>query len=307
MLHSVRPFDAKVAAGILANAALKLTRPGYYGPALVAEQDQVEREAVLEVRRMLGLAEDDSSPEAIEKLGDALDAHADALIGGRTEAEAISALSSAGLLPSDLYHLEFDVQLEANYGEKRWGVERALAAETVHAPDREQVFGPHIDPNLPALINLYARFFKHEFPAKSFWFIVAGQRNGGTLYVTQIWRVYPATFDISGCPTLLDVVSAIARRFGHPVEIDGRRDSFFVVAPSRDVHRIMRNVNLLVKRNRVVVISFFNQTHESRHFASVVVSIDFTSYLKYIEDKDGWNRNLFTDIHATLTKRAKLH
>lgn len=300
MFDTLRRFDRKTAAGLLAQAAMHLE--GYTSsasePLLVENQAEVEKSILAELRAQLGILPNDGSKHAIESLADALDRHADVFSEWQMDSAA-DRLGAEGLLPSDLYQITFSQALLNDFA-WRWPIEEILATQTIKAPDKEQVLGPGVvvDDSAP-LVTIFARYFRHKFPARSFWLVVLGERSGRTLIISQIWRAYPNTVDLSNCETLLDVVRAIADRFGQPIEIDGHVSKFFYRAKFDDLQKAEQTINVSLKPGEKVTITHFSGSHGSQKYLFLIIPISLTLYFRSVEGWRGWDRNLLDSIDLT--------
>jgi hypothetical protein len=230
----------------------------------------------------------DDSPEASERIADALDEEAASLAGLRNDNSVVTRLSSAGLLPSDLYEIRFDPQLAREV--PGWDLDKCLAEVTIRNPHREQQIS-HVDRNG---FSLFARFFEHKFPARSFWFLVTGLRDGTVLHVQQVFKIYPQDVDLSGCHDLLCMLKAFAEHFGVEAEFNGHRGKVFEkieVNGHLNIHRIK-----LKQGNYRALISGVGQVLGEGTWFSFVFVMNWTAYRQAVESRHGWDIGLSKEV-----------
>ena len=287
MIEAVQEYDPRKAAGILSGLALSLGRP-----TLEFRTDhgknEVEQRILAELRKTLNLDPRDHSLEAVERLADALDEEAARIAGIEQEPNIIERLSREGLLPSDVFEVAFDPQLSTNYG-SHWNIERELAELTIRHPHREQNFAPK---NSPSGVSIFARFFTHKFPARSFWLVTTGLRQGTRLHVGQVFRVYPQDIDLSNCETLTDVLKVFANIFGLEIELNGKLGKFFMFVETDNADTIQHHIKLPKYFHGRTVISGLTQKLENKATFQLVFAINLIAYFRSIEAKHGWDSDI---------------
>jgi hypothetical protein len=295
MLDALRSLDRRTAAGVLAQTALNLEGRGILGDEpLVENQRDLEQRVLDQLRLELHLHPEDCSENAVAMLAEAIDQKTDDL-AGTTTPEITEKLSAEGRLPSDIYEVDVNPQLAINYGE-RWAIESALTTETIRRPHQEQIVGGDLTrPEIPA-VTILARFFSHTFPAKSFWFLVLAERVKLRLRVVQVIRVYPIEVDLSECETLIDVVKAFSKKFGHVIEIDGQRETFFFRGSATEADEARRKFSFMGPpgQHQTYVVTWFNSPDTGQVY--LILPIRFSAYLKSVENWRGWDRNILQDI-----------
>ena len=301
MLDALKHLDAKTAAGVLADAAMRLD--GYGGearPSFVENQAELEACVIDDLRHALRLPADDFSNEAVALLTEALDYRADQLAGSSRRVSNVASvddLSANGLLPSDVFHANFGAHLSINFG-SRWNVEQTLANLTIKQPDLEQhIFGLPTEPT-STLVSLFARYFWHKYPAKGFWLLVVCGRAGAVLDVAQVWRLYPSEVDLSNCETLLDAVHAFARTFGKQIELDGKTDNFFLSASKNAVQSVFRKIKFDLKKGQAMTMTVFSQESSNGDFAHLIMSVDLTAYFRAVAKWRGWDPDILSQIDS---------
>ena len=226
MIKVLEALEPQEAAGVLAGTAswLAFAEPA---PQLVPLAEAKLQSAVLaEARSRLGIAAEDASPEAIERITDLLDEESDRLLDPPETEAALYRLAERGDLPSDLYQLEFVPNVVDLYG-KGFELENDIISLAVKDPDMEQHYGPNKGDRQPSMISLFLRTFRTKWPFRDFVAIVVGQRSGLKFVIHQAWRVFTSRIDVAGLKTPIDWLRRFTEYFGKPVDVDGRTGSFF--------------------------------------------------------------------------------
>jgi hypothetical protein len=289
MIEALGTLDERTALGVLARCALALEDEGNPDAQTIFNEETTLRATILrEARQRLGIAQDDSSPETLEKISDFLDQESDRLAGIPDTDAALKRLAERGELPTDLYEIHIIPNIAEFHG-TGFALEQSLIEMTIRAPTKEQHFGPESYTEQPALISLFARQFKTRFPYKNFTMLVAGKRNGLRLLVYQAWRIYPAILDgldIGRVDTLVDLLRKFAEAYGWKVEIDGKSGPFFFFLDRAAPPEI--TVELSPGRRKIITVSQFMEENRQtgRPSAALVVAIDFTQYRDMLRRMD---------------------
>jgi hypothetical protein len=229
MIAYLKTLDRKLAAGLLARAALSLGYEDDPVAPLVKGEEKIRSGLLDEARKVLGVDRDDNRPETIEKIADFLDEVSDSFLGSPDTNAALARLAERGDLPSDLYEIDVIANVREFHG-KHFPLEKEIIETTIRAPTLEQHFGPPRKPYEPAMISLFARTFRTRWPLKDFVMLVAAQRDGFHLYVHQAWRIYSSRVSVRGAKTPVDWLSRFADVYGAEIEIEGRKGHFFLFA-----------------------------------------------------------------------------
>lgn len=275
MIEALNSLDRTIAAGVLVRAALSLESDGNpAASARLAGEASLRQELIREARTRLGLAPDDNRPETVEKLGEFFDEESERLIDPPDTASALERLATRGDLASDLYEINIIPNLVQAHG-RNFDLEKRLIESTVRNPSREQHYGPPTVADQPYMISLFAKEFKTPWPFKDFTMLVAGGREKLTLHVHQAWRLYPAFVDERGAD-LVEILHRFANVYGMNLEIDGKKDHFFLWAS----HILPRTIQIDMQgRSREFTVSQFTQNLLSREpQAALIVAIDLEKY-----------------------------
>lgn len=236
-MPTIEELEPKIAAGILARAALDLEAADVPNPSANPVFDwelELRAKLISEFRKNLGLTSDDFSHEARDRLAEELDQKSDELDRPDIDA-AIQRLSSFGTLPSDQYDVQIIDKIRDHVYGPRFSAEYPRILETVRSPDFEQHFGPaQPAAREPFLISLFARFYQGTYPRRNFYLLIVGRRDGTRLEVHQVWRVYPAVVRFTPSNDLVGMLRAFTDAFG----------SDFIVKQTGEVGRMVVSLAL---------------------------------------------------------------
>jgi hypothetical protein len=299
MISALSEFDKVTAAGLLARAALAMQHQENPAVAYKLPNEERLRQAVFtEARQVLGVPQDDDSPQTLERLGDILDSESESLIGPVDSEAALTRLAEKGELPSDLFQIEVIDDIKDFHG-KRYPAELELIQKTVRSPDQEQHFGPpDAAPGKPVLISLFAKHFPNQYPLRSFTMLVVGQRNGLVLYVHQAWRIYADVVDLNGIKDLVDMLRRFSDVFGVEIELGDQKGRFILLAdlPAGTTSleasmRVKPEYDRFSPRasRRTYTMTMLTQSHPggATQQAALAVGIDFTRYAGLLKNR-GW-------------------
>lgn len=286
MIEMLERYDRRVAAGVLARAALALENGegGLAAKPLVENEPAVWAALVAQARATLGIRPGDDSPEVIERIGSYFDDESERLIGEPHTTAAFQRLIARGDYPSDLYDIRIISKIRDFFG-KDFEREKGLIERTVRAPTREQHFGPHVIRNEPHLISLFARDFKTPFPYKNFTMLVAGGRGEeNILHVHQAWRLYRSKVNLDGALDLVEWLHRFADIYGADISLDGQHGRFFLTARSVAPQKIQFESG--GKKRDVIVTQFFQREPTGGLHAALVVAIDLDLYRATLRKMD---------------------
>lgn len=309
MLKSLADLDPRIAAGVLAQTALHLecaddSCASY--PALrtlVHNQHEIEKAILEELRAFLHLDPNDYSSQAVQTLAEAIDHQTDALIEAHQERSPVDRLSDKGLLQSDVFDVTFEQPLMENFS-WRWSIESELALEAVKRPHKEQSLGQPDQPRELALVTIFARFFKHLFPARSFWMLVVGKRVGVEFRVSQVWRAYPAELDLRDCTSPLDVLQLLAEKFGHAVKLNGISGKFFSVASKNELSSAQHKIEITQSQTDDLTATIFAQEGPDGTKDFLIVPINLTKYFRMVDRWRGWARDVINQLDVFGSRKA---
>ncbi|MGZ4954121.1 MAG: hypothetical protein ACXV8Q_03325 [Methylobacter sp.] len=292
MISCLREFDNVTAAGILARAALSLSDQGNPAAATskLTNEIEIRNKVISNIRNTLGIKHSDTSPMALERIGDALDIESEALIGEPNINDALERLSNKGELPSDLFEVDIIPNIK-DFFTKRFDAERELIEKTIKSPDNEQHFGPPSNSEGPYLISLFSKFFPNKYPRNSFTMLVAGERNGLNLTVHQAWRIYPDLVNLNEEGDLVDMLNRFADKFGAEIEFNGKKGHFFLnfEIPENDHWQKITFPAAAPNTRNNITLTYCMQPNLSgpSKKAALLVAIDLVKYRKTLKSR-GW-------------------
>lgn len=277
MIETLSNLPLKKAVGLLARAALSL---GYENAASDFEAD-IQRSILLEVRRKLGIADDDNNPEALEQIASFLDDEADKLQPPLDTVAALERMATRGDLPSDLYEVSVISNVQDVYG-RHYDLERDIIETTIKRPDAEKHYGNNFSHLEPAMISVFQRSFRTKWPLRDFTNVVAAKRNGFKLEVHQSWRIYPSRVDVSMAKDPLEMLEKFAHRYGADVEVNGKRGNFFLFAENAGRSDIKHKSN----QEFEIMLSHFSQRvpGNTKQSSAIIVAVDLKLYKSALAD-----------------------
>ncbi len=284
--ETLHRYDRRIAAGILARAAIAVETGQEYRKPIVENERDLQLALIAEARAKLGIRADDNRPEVVNKIGAFLDDASERVSKKPDDASAIERLVERGDLPSDLYEIKIGSNVRDFFG-KKFEREKELIEVTVRRPSKEQHFGVQRDPNAPRLVSLFARDFKTPYPAKNFTLLVVGQRGKGRiLNVFMAWRVYPSVVDVSGATDLIDMLRRFAEVYGVDFKLGEERGKFFLTT-SQNVPKTVQVIGSPRGAKRTITLThFFQHNSATQVVNSLVMAIDLTLYRKTLDRLD---------------------
>lgn len=292
MLNSLAKFDPITAAGILARTAAFIDDE--WNPSVregrVEDEVHVRASVLRELRARLGVSENELSSDIRHRLAAELDAESESLLTPVDEGAVLESLGEKGALPSDLYRIHFDEGLKNNLSIK-FEIEAQYIQDTVREAEREQHFDAAGSSGRATLISLFSRFYPNpKFPGRGFTFLVAGQRRGLDMNVTQSWRLYADLIDVSSAKDLLGVLKLFTDHFGYPVRIGDWVGSFLqldipeVDGVTRFSVEIERPKN---KGERIATYQFGAKSKAEGTVKLIAMGVNVGKYLKLVNSR-GW-------------------
>jgi hypothetical protein len=295
MIATLAEYEPTVAMGILARAALEIdtdTEPEL--PALIPDEPTVRTALLNEVRRSLGLEPNDTSPDAMAKVSDALDSELERFAGHIDTREVLQQLSAAGSLPSDLYDVQIVRNVQDLY-QSTWYEMSTQIVDTVHRPDKEEHFGQLDHPNVPALVSLFSKWIPGKFLYKGFTLLVVGQREGLVFRVHQAWKIFTDTLPTQPRGSLLDLFKRFANEFGLDFEFNGVKSKFLLEVEMPKGERLIQRLHILPitktdGRGRKIEVaptevtwSIFSAESENELRSCFVVAFNLDRYRKMLD------------------------
>jgi hypothetical protein len=279
----IERYDPRVAAGILARAAMAVEAGQEFPRSIVDNEESLRAALIADARIKAGIAPEDNSVAAIQKIGSVLDAESDRIAPKPDERTAVERLIARGDFPSDLYDIRINRNLVDFFG-KDLRREPIFIQLTVKRPTREQHFrADETNPEAPSMISLFARQFRTPFPARNFTMLVAGQRGRGKILdVHMAWRLYPLHVDVEGAADLIQLLRRFAEKYGADITLNGVRGRFFL--STLDKVPDVANIDLpKSKHRRTAMITRFFQQRTIRDSEGRLVTQDVSSLVMAID------------------------
>jgi hypothetical protein len=277
MIKALKGLDANSAVGLLARVALSLGYLDSPTPRKIAGEEGLRKSVIEEVRSRLGLAADDQSEAAVERMADVLDAEADCLMEPPDTEAALSRLAERGDLPSDLYEINIIPEVSKMHG-RSFPLEKDLIETTIRAPTIEQHYGPLRGPLEPSMISLFLKTFRTRWAFKDFAMLVAAGRNGFILNVHQAWRIYPSAVNVEGLKAPIDWLRKFADVYGADVQIGDKKAHFFLFVNKE----IPPNFKWETPPGKTIIVSRFSEfdpfTRKER--AALIIGVDRNKYMR---------------------------
>jgi hypothetical protein len=232
VLESLNQYQSSKALGVLSELASSLIpEPLVEGEHRAAESFSFKHEDVLlEIRRHIGLAQDDYSDEARDKILAFIAEQIKQIVLGRADEGAIkNRLADKGLLRPDLYEVTF----EPNFGRV---LERGIRRNHVHqalnySDDTEHIELDNATFKDQGSASFYVKhYIDEEEASRNFSLLVVTNRKGYRQMVADAVRVYPADVDIADVSRPLDFFRAFVQKYGNFVEVCGYREKLFLFA-----------------------------------------------------------------------------
>jgi hypothetical protein len=278
MIKALESLDQKIAAGLLARAALSVA---YASKSL---DDELVRKIIEEARNRLRLSEEANDPESLERIASLLDEESDKLLPEPNTTSALFRLAERGDLPSDLYEINI-IPNVADVYRKHFFLEKDIIETTIRAPTLEQHYGPARKPQEPVMVSLFLRSFRTRWPLKDFSVIVVAQRSGFKLDVHQAWRIYPSKVKLDGVRMPVDWLRRFADSYGYEIELGGKTGNFFLLADAPIPNNVVLRPKVEPRRVEATTITYLTQAdpNTQKTEAAFVIAIDILKYRQTLD------------------------
>lgn len=290
MVEVLRKYEKNIYAGILAKTALKLSNNLTDNQkSFVDNENKIIESIIDELSEKNNLSiHDDNYNDKLLKL---IDEEIDNLLAGKSDEKVLLKLAEKAELPSDLYKVIIINNIETFYG-KNFKEEEMRITKTVKSPDREMHFGPPENEGEPFLISLFSKVFIDQFPRNNFTLLVVGQRNGLTIIIHQVWRIYHDIFPNWQNMNLIDLLEEFSNQFGAEIEVNGKKGKFFLtdereISKSFNFKPVIESNTIGKNNQRTVTFSYFIQKKPDSVYkqASLIVAVDLEKYKSIIEQR----------------------
>jgi hypothetical protein len=279
MLKAIRKLDRKQREGVLADLILSRSAPVEHPETFIAADMRDVYEALIaEVASTLHVDPNDRSPEVQRKVNSFLTRQLRELtFNAATVAESRNRLGQEGLLPSELYDLQFmdDFQKLA----EPLGITRDEVRRAIFTPSLSE----HYMPEKHGLVDAHAvsLFAKVSLDTDPHTLVVDCQRSGAKIEIHYALRIFHSDVDLSGCATVIEMLSTFSQKFGVDVsfaDAPKKRFMFYESIPFRSSQTPHALMGWETKSGTVVDCRFtYKHTHDVWTVA-LGYAVDVTAY-----------------------------
>lgn len=213
MLAALSQANPDIASAALAAAMLQLL--GTPVQDVSDELRTISESVIIEAKAQLGIGENDLAPESMEKVQSLLSDEVDRiLLGSRDRERILDRLGQDGGLPLGVY----EIRSSDSFRQSRETLSDAKHC-IVHCDEFEHIFAK-ADPNEKQW-SMFSKAMKDRRGHLKYYALVLSMREGRTLSVMSMWRVYPR---IVGQPASLkpfDLLHAFLDYYGLPLALNG--------------------------------------------------------------------------------------
>ncbi len=245
MLKSIRRFEKKVRADLLAELALNIGGPVFISGVSAAADDQrsetildliesidasgkeneVQLEILREILQLLKVSENrdllETKTRILEFIGKEI---RDITVGSNQIASVRKRLGQKGMLPPSGYKITYTQEFSELC--QPLGINRQEVRQVVSAPDTFEHFLPEIKGSNDEAISLYAKAYRDNGDAYSL--LIDTRRVGDEVIVHYGIRVFHSDVDMSDVTTPLDLLRAFTARFGEDVVLNDEVGRLFI-------------------------------------------------------------------------------
>ena len=216
MFQGLANLDPQNKAGILSRAALDIESGGVNPDAAPVLPNEliIRKQIVSEILANLQAAHRPGTEDDLQsKVLDWLDSETERLSGPHDVEAAISRLSTAAALPTDVYEVVFSVNMLKAIADLQVD-DRELVRQTVRSPDLEEQFGSSEQSDQPRLVSIFGRWFDLGRERDRFLLIATGQRNQRLLTIQHSFRIYPEDVPLFDANALHQALERFTRVYG---------------------------------------------------------------------------------------------
>jgi hypothetical protein len=285
MLEVLKKYDKFKAEELLARTSFYLDDNLLFSNAgSIKDEDFIRFKIIDEICTKLGIS--NNSEENKRKIDDYinLELEKSMVVDKETEEKILIKLSKEGCLPTDLYNIKTDKDLDTVY---RSNVENEmpLIETTVKNPDLVYNFSSQ-NSNDKGNVSLFAKYFRIQSEENSFFLLVIGKRDGLNLMVNQAWHLYN---DIL-CPVknALGLLEVFVKIFGVKSEFKNKT--------SKSNEQNVKEFDIVIDYDEITKtetgeheLSFFHlieSSYDGNKEHSLSFVIDLLKYKNYLKQHD---------------------
>lgn len=227
MLDTLSDYQPSEALGVLSSLTFQLApEPLLEGGGSKGQVDFASGDIIAEIRGRVGLAPDDHSDEARDKILSFISDQISEIVLGRTNEKTIlNRLGDRGILRPDLYEITFPTSFK-QFSER--GIRREHVRQALNYPDDvEHVLPEDMPFKGNGSVSLYVKHHHSPDPRYNFSLLVVSSRKGYQQRVEDAFRIYPFDVDIGSAKFPVDLLKALVEKYGLPLDVGNQRGKFF--------------------------------------------------------------------------------
>jgi len=223
MLDALKSLDNKQKEGILSKMALRLMPSPNDDGQVLAQEEELYKNVLEEIRKRTRLSSGDNSNKARTKIIHYLSEELSRLIFLESDiSETKSRIGQKGNLRPDQYDVEFSKSFIESF--VKLGIPKRLAERTVHYPDSVE----HFDPQKEGVegASLYLKYIPTSRQVSDYYLLVSSIRSGNVQLVDSAWVVFPSEVNINDGSSPLDVLKSFVSVYGVDFVFAGHKARF---------------------------------------------------------------------------------
>lgn len=227
MLDTLSGYEPSEALGVLSSLTFQLSpEPLFEGETSKGKVDFTSESVVAEIRGRVGLAPDDYSDEARDKILSFISDQISEIVLGRTDEKAVlNRLGDRGVLRPDLYEITFPASFK-QFSDR--GIRREHIRQALNYPDDvEHVLPDDMPFKGEGSFSLYVKHHRSSDPNDNFSLLVVSSRKGYQQRVDDAFRVYPSDVNIGSAKYPVELLKALVEKYGLPLDVGNQKGKFF--------------------------------------------------------------------------------
>jgi hypothetical protein len=227
VLDTLSGYEPSEALGVLSSLTFQLSpEPALEGETSKGKVNFASEDVVAEIRGRVGLAPDDYSDEARDKILSFISDQISEIVLSRTDEETVlNRLGDRGVLRPNLYEIIFPSPFK-RFSER--GIRQEHVRQALNYPDDvEHVLPEDMPFKGDGSFSLYVKHRHSPNPIDDFSLLVVSSRKGYQQRVDDAFRVYPSDVDVGSAKFPVDLLKALAEKYGLPLDVGNQRGKFF--------------------------------------------------------------------------------
>ena len=227
MLSTLSGYEPFEALDVLSGLTFQLSpEPLIEGEISRGKVDFASEDVIEEIRKRVGLAPDDHSDEARDRILSFISDQISEIVLSQTDEKAVlNRLGDRGALRPDLYEITFPASFK-QFSER--GIRREHVRQALNYPDDvEHVLPEDMPFKGDGSVSLYVKHHRSPDPRYNFSLLVVSSRKGYQQRVDDVFRIYPSDVDIGSARFPVDLLKALLEKYGLPLDVGNQRGKFF--------------------------------------------------------------------------------